>query len=65
MTPYAAKFARLHLKGQNVTYFDGHVAWFHVNTPVACQLYPGYDETNYWTVPGNSWMWSSPVAPSW
>jgi len=51
------KFSRIHLDGQNVLYFDGHVEYFRWPGPVKCQIIPGYDHTTYSTYPGCSWMW--------
>jgi len=54
VTIYAGKFSRMHLKGQNVMFFDGHAQWFNVMTPVKCQIYTGLDYTNY-----GGWQWSA------
>jgi prepilin-type processing-associated H-X9-DG protein len=47
-----AGFSRIHMDGQNVSYFDGHVQYVRYPGPVPCQIVPGYDYTNY-----SGWLW--------
>jgi len=54
LSPYAGKYGRIHLDGQNILYFDGHVEHYTFPDPVECQIYPGLDYTNY-----GGWMWPS------
>jgi prepilin-type N-terminal cleavage/methylation domain-containing protein/prepilin-type processing-associated H-X9-DG protein len=56
VTPFA-KYSRIHLDGQNVLFFDGHVEYYRWPNPVKCQIVPGYDHTNYSTNPSWSWLW--------
>jgi prepilin-type N-terminal cleavage/methylation domain-containing protein/prepilin-type processing-associated H-X9-DG protein len=45
-----AGYATLHMGGQNILYFDGHVRWFHFPDSVEGQLREGYNSENYWIV---------------
>jgi prepilin-type N-terminal cleavage/methylation domain-containing protein/prepilin-type processing-associated H-X9-DG protein len=54
---YSSKFGQTHLGGQNVLFFDGHVEYVIYPNSVKCQIWPGYDHTNYSTYPGWSWQW--------
>ena len=49
---YAHKACRMHLDGQNVMFFDGHVEHYAWPGPVKCQIRPGLDYTNY-----GGWQW--------
>ena len=49
---YAAKYPRLHMGGGNNLWFDGHVRHIRFPQSVPCQLYPGFDYTNY-----AGWEW--------
>jgi prepilin-type processing-associated H-X9-DG protein len=54
---YSIKFGQMHLGGQNVLFFDGHVEYTLYPNAVKCQIWPGYDHTNYSTYPSQSWQW--------
>jgi prepilin-type N-terminal cleavage/methylation domain-containing protein len=49
---YSGKYPRLHLEGGNNLWFDGHLRHYAFPRRVECQLYPGYDWTNY-----GGWEW--------
>jgi prepilin-type N-terminal cleavage/methylation domain-containing protein/prepilin-type processing-associated H-X9-DG protein len=51
-SPYYVKSSTIHLQGQNISFFDGHVEYVRSPGPAKCQIYPGWDYTNY-----GGWMW--------
>jgi len=51
------KYSQIHLGGQNILFFDGHVEYARWPGPAKCQITAGYDYTNYSSFPGMGWLW--------
>jgi prepilin-type N-terminal cleavage/methylation domain-containing protein/prepilin-type processing-associated H-X9-DG protein len=55
ISPFSLNFGALHMGGQNILYFDGHVRYFRYPDAAEGQIVPSFNSDNYSIVFGGFW----------